>query len=196
MEEQKKSYYQRKKEKDRALKMAEEASRMSATELVASTQQLYQNDKSQVSILPTSPTLRPIEGVGFMEGIRLESQLETEADMTELAQQLLSITNKCIPKAVEAYEASPKKSNADALNLFISQSRELSNDLRSLQNKKAQTNKIIKECLTPAFQQIHEQMLNIPHHLKEMKIEEYEDEMKNFMSLVVRSVCEKLKEIL
>lgn len=134
--------------------------------------------------------------VRAMEGVHLASNLETEADITELAQQLLTIVNKCIPKAVEAYENQPKKSNADALNLFISQSRELSNDLRSLQNKKAQTNKIIKECLTPAFQQIHEQMLNIPHHLKEMTPSEYEEEMKNFMSLVVRGICEKLKEIL
>lgn len=188
MEDKKKSYYQRKKERD-----------LAALQEVSVVATDVSRAEPSYTLVPTSSNthgLKPVEGVGFMEGIRLESQLETEADMTELAQQLLSITNKCIPKAVEAYEVAPKKSNADALNLFISQSRELSNDLRSLQNKKAQTNKIIKECLTPAFQQIHEQMLNIPHHLKEMKIEEYEDEMKNFMSLVVRSVCEKLKEIL
>lgn len=132
----------------------------------------------------------------IMEGVFLASTLETESDMTELTQQLLTIVNRCIPKAVEAFEEQPKKSNADSLNLFISQGRELTNDLRSLQNKKVQTNKIIKECLTPAFHQVHEQMLNIPHHLKEMSLEEYEAEMKNFMTLVVRGVCEKLKEIL
>ena len=169
----KKSYYQQKKERERNQEVA--------TRLE----------------LESKRSLNPVYAIeGVMSGIQLASNLETEADITELAQQLLSITNKCIPKAVEAYEHAPKKSNADALNLFISQSRELSNDLRSLQNKKAQTNKIIKECLTPAFQQIHEQMLNIPHHLKEMSMEDYEEEMKNFMSLVVRGVCEKLKEIL
>lgn len=132
----------------------------------------------------------------IMEGVILPTNLETDADINELSQQLLSITNKCVPIAVGAYECSPKKSNADALNLFISQSREITNDIRSLQNKKIQTNKIIKECLTPAFQQIHEQMLNIPLALQDMSMEDYEDEMKTFMALVVRGVCEKLKEML
>lgn len=146
------------------------------------------------------PALRnpgvPVPFSTAMEDVYLPSSLETDADITEMSQQLLQITNKCIPLAVSAYETAPKKSNADSLNLFISQSRELANDLRSLQNKKVQTNKIIKECLAPAFQQIHDQMLNIPDMLAQATVEEYEAEIKQFMTLVVKNILEKLKELL
>lgn len=168
----KKSYYQRRKEKGREL----------------STLSSLSSSNNSPGVVSTIPAV--------MEGITLVSSLENDSDITELSQQLLTLVNRCIPKATDAYEQQPKKSNADALNLFISQSRELANDLRSLQNKKAQTDKIIKECLTPGLQQIHEQMLNIPQYIKEMSSEDYEDEIKKFMSLVVRGICEKLKEIL
>jgi hypothetical protein len=131
-----------------------------------------------------------------MDGIALLSSLQDDSDITELSQQLLALVNRCIPKATEAYENQPKKSNADALNLFISQSRELANDLRSLHNKKIQTNKIIKECLSPAFIQINEQMLNIPNHIQGLSAKDYEEEVKLFMSQIVKQVFEKLKEIL
>lgn len=145
---------------------------------------------------PSSPTIQFSNTQSVMDGVILESTLENDSDITNLSQQLLTIVHRCIPTAVEAYAAAPKKSNADALNLFVSQSRELANDLRSLHNKKIQTNKILKECLTPAFQRVHDQMLNIPHHLKNLTPEEYEAEMKNFMTLIVKQICEKLKEIL
>lgn len=131
-----------------------------------------------------------------MDGIILKTQLETEADINALSTQLLTIVNKCIPLATEAYESNAKKSNADALNLFISQSRELTNDIRSQHNKKIQTNKILKECLSPIFQKILDHMQTIPSISSQLTKEEYEEELRNFMFIISKQVAEKLKEIL
>lgn len=132
----------------------------------------------------------------IMEGIILKSNLETDADIAFLSQQLLTIVNKCIPVATDAYERQPKKSNADALNLFISQSRELTNDIRSQHNKKVQLNKILKECLGPVFQKILDQMFLLPSQIPTLSKEDYEQELHTFMTSVAKQVAERLKEIL
>lgn len=153
-------------------------------------------DQSFISPSNNSDSNNAIITQPIMEGIILKTSLDTEADIAALTQQLLTIVNRCVPTAVVAYEHNAKKSNADALNLFISQSRELANDIRSQHQKKVQVNKILKECLTPTLQKIYDQMINLPEQIKALSAVEYETAVHEFMSLVAKQIAEKLNEIL
>jgi hypothetical protein len=131
-----------------------------------------------------------------LQEIRLTTSLQSDAEIENFSQQLLTLVNQCIPKATSTYENSPKKSNADALNLFISQSREIVNDLRSVRNKRVQVNKIVQECLSPAFTTIRDQLLSAPIAYQDLGEAQYMQEVDNIMKLLAKSVVEKLKETL
>lgn len=144
--------------------------------------------------LSSTPKLEN-EVTTIIDNLVLPNKLENDADINKLSHTLLSLVDKCLPLAEEAYQAFPKESNARALNSFISQSRELANDIRSLQDKKKNVSKIMAEVLKPVFTQIYEEMLNIPDHLKEVTTGEYEDNIKNFLTSLLKMTHSKIEEI-
>jgi len=69
----------------------------------------------------------------------------TEKDMGVMLKTMLKMTLKMLPQAQQTYVRWPSNLNAAAYNHLVSQGREISNDLRSIQDLTAQFNMIMGE---------------------------------------------------
>lgn len=149
-----------------------------------------------VPALPDAPSNSEAAIVDILDSLAKTKLLENDADINKLSHVLLEIVNDCIPLAVKSYREFPKESSARALNSFISQTREISNDIRSLQDKKKNVNKLIASIIQPAFTQIYEEMINIPEHLKDVEsLTEYEENVKAFLTHLLKNVHNKIEDI-
>ena len=162
---------------------------------------LLEKEKTDIQINVNSGLINKLENFpthNFIDQAVLVNYLETDADINKLEHQLLKIVNDCIPIALTAYQDQPKKSNADALNLFISQTREISNDIRNLHNKKDHTQKILNDCLKPSIMKIYNQILGIKENeevtLKQSK-EEFDEQIKEFLKQILQEIQLKLEDL-
>lgn len=123
-------------------------------------------------------------------------QLKSDSDINKMSHILLEIVNTCIPIAFDFYKNFPKDSASKSLNTFISQAREIGNDIRALQDKRKNVSKIMNELLKPVFQQIYEEMLFIPTHLEEAENQEdYEKRIQDFLTYLLKNIQVKLEDI-
>jgi hypothetical protein len=127
----------------------------------------------------------------------LPQMLENDADINRLEHELLKIVNECIPLAVASYNSDPKKPNADALNSFISQSREIAHDIRNLQDKKKQTEKIFKEILQPTILKIFHYIENIKENeavIIETSREDFNNQTRMFLTQILQNLKTKIED--
>ena len=132
------------------------------------------------------------------EDSNLPTDLHNDADIKKLELELLKITHECIPVARQTYLNDPKKSNSDSLNTFISQSREIAHDIRNLQDKKRQTEKVLNECLKPSIMKIYNHMLSIKEFQAESlscSFEEFDDQAKTFLKQILQEIQIKLEDV-